>query len=162
MAVTKISTDALPRIDAFLLHRKGALTDGVVTRWQWPMLPPLPTITVTARAEGCRVFFSVDGRPEVACSVVYKPGNAGSSYPFLQCACERPTPYPTARYLYIRDGQVACRDCHKLEYPCRIMPRNFNSAQRRLNQARARVATIETEVLRLRREQELKSLRTAP
>lgn len=151
----KVSIDGCPRIDAFLLHRRGALVDGVTTKWEWPL--PIGTTTITARADGHRLFLAVNGGAEVAHTIVPKVGTTGNSYAFFECsACEGSGRFPTTRFLYVRNGRVACRDCSKLVWSCR-MPSKCNAVRRRLNRARANLVTIEMELLRLRREGGLKS-----
>ena len=149
----RVSIDGCPRLDTFLLHRRGALVDGAVTRWQWPL--PIGTTTVVARADGERLLMSVNGAPEVAHSIIRKPGTLGASYPFIEC-CER-----SQRYLYVLGARVGCRFCHQLAYPSQ-MPRQWNAAQRRLNRARARLAEIEAEISSLRRKRGLKRVEVVP
>jgi hypothetical protein len=135
------STDAAPRLDAFLLHRQGALIDGAITRWRWPL--PIGATTVLARTEGHRLFLAVNDGPETAFGIVPKRGTTGSSYAFLRCTCERSTPYPSTRFLYILKDRVACRLCHELDYPSRIPP--WNTSRRQFHRARAQLIALELE-----------------
>jgi hypothetical protein len=136
----QLATNAVPRLDVFMLHRSGALTNGAISRWQWPL--PTLTITVTARAKGHRLFLSLNDGPEVAYGVVLRPGTTGNTYPFLECTCER-----SARYLYIHENRIACRQCHELVYVSRMPPRHNNTTARRFARAKAHVARLEEALL---------------
>jgi hypothetical protein len=132
----RLATNAVPRLDVFMLHRSGALTPGAVTRWQWPL--PTMIITVTARVEGHRLFLQINDGPEVAYGVILRPGTTGNTYPFLECTCER-----SARYLYIHENRIACRRCQDLVYLSRVPPRHNNTTARRFARARAHLAMLE-------------------
>jgi hypothetical protein len=134
--MTKLATNTVPRVDVFMLHRSGALTPGAVTKWQW-LLPTLPLI-ITARAEGHRLFLSLNDGPEVAYGIILRPGTTGNTYPFLECTCER-----SARYLYIHESRIACRRCHDIVYISRMPPRHNNTTARRCARARAHLAMLE-------------------
>jgi hypothetical protein len=138
--MSQLATSAVPRLDVFMLHRSGALTTGAVTRWQWPL--PTSTITVTARAEGHRLFLSLNGGPEIAYAVIYRPGTTGSSYPFLECTCER-----SARYLYIHENRIACRICHDLTWPS-WQPGQWNTSLRQVDRLRAKLAAAEMQAIK--------------
>jgi hypothetical protein len=135
----QLATNAIPRLDVFMLHRSGALTTGIVTRWQWPL--PTLTITVTARTEEHRLFLKLNDGPEIAYFIIRRPGTTGNTYPFLGCTCER-----SARFLYIHENRIACRHCHKLGYASQL-PRQWNTVQRRIKQLRAKLAAAEAEAL---------------
>jgi hypothetical protein len=136
----RLATNAVPRLDVFMLHRSGALTTGAVTRWVWP-----PMLTITARCEEHRLFLSLNGSAEVPYVIIRRPGTTGGSYPFLECTCER-----SARFLYIRNSQIACYRCHGLDYTSR-MPRQWNTTMRRLHRTRAKLAALELEALEMAR-----------
>jgi hypothetical protein len=136
----KFMTNAVPRLDVFLLYRAGALVSGVVSKWQWPL--PTMTITVTARADGHRLFLRVDDGDEIAYGIVIRPGTTGGSYPFLACTCER-----SARYLYIHEGHIACRTCHDLVWPADRWNWGTHAARRRVDRARAKLAVLEQKLL---------------
>jgi hypothetical protein len=135
----RLATNAVPRLDVFMLHRSGALTSGAVTKWQWPL--PTMTITITARCEGHRLFLSINNGEEIAYSIIRRPGTTGSSYPFLGCTCER-----SARYLYIHNNHFACRHCHNLGYPSRT-PQRRNTTLRRISRLHAQLAMLEAKAL---------------
>jgi hypothetical protein len=138
---TRLPTTAVPRIDVFMLHRGGFLTLGAVSRWQWPL--PTLMLTVTARCEGSRVFFAIDDGPEVAYGIIRRLGTTGSSYPFLECSCER-----SVRYLYVHEGRIACQKCHKLEHPTDLPGQWTRAGFRRVERLRAKLATMELQILR--------------
>ena len=61
----RLTTDALPALDIFRLHRAGALVAGTTTRLQWPHPHPLAPLTVVVRAEAARVMLSIGGANEL-------------------------------------------------------------------------------------------------
>jgi hypothetical protein len=137
----RLATNAVPRLDVFMLHRSGALTTGAVTRWQWPL--PTLTLTITARTEGHRLFLAINNGPEVAYGIIHRPGTTGNTYPFLECTCER-----SARFLYIHEGRVACRRCHDLAWPTEQSGQWSHAARRRVERLRAKLALLEQEMIR--------------
>jgi len=137
--MSRLATNAVPRLDVFMLHRSGALTSGAVTRWQWPL--PTMIITVTARAEGHRLFLQLNDGPEIAYGIIYRPGTTGSSYPFLGCTCER-----SARFLYIHENRIACRRCHDLGYASRT-PQRRNTTLRQISRLRIQLIQLEAKAL---------------
>jgi hypothetical protein len=153
----RLATNAVPRLDVFMLHRSGALTSGAVTRWQWPL--PTLTLTITARAEGQRLHLAINDGPEVTYGIILRLGTTGSSYPFLGCTCER-----SVRYLYIHENRIACQKCHKLEHPAWQPGRWSLAAIRRVDRVRAKLAAMELDLLRAteRRAQRLKSFARGP
>ena len=145
-------TDACPRLDAYMLHRRGALVDQAVMRWQWPM--PLKTITVTSRVDGHRLFLCINDGPEVAYGIIRRPGTTGSSYPVIECACQK-----SVRYLYVFGDRIACRICCDLAWPSETPP--WSTASRQLNRERAKLITMELAALR-RRQEKLKTVQVRP
>jgi hypothetical protein len=137
----RLATNAVPRLDVFMLHRTGALTPGAVTRWQWPL--PTMIITVTARVEGHRLFLQINDGPEVAYGVILRPGTTGNTYPFLECICER-----SARYLYIHENRIACRICHSLTWPS-WQPGQWNTSLRQVDRLRAKLAVAEIQAAKV-------------
>jgi hypothetical protein len=148
----RLATNAVPRLDVFMLHLSGALTSGTVSRWQWPL--PTLTLTVTARAEGQRLFLSLNDGPEVAYGIILRLGTTGNTYPFLGCTCER-----SARYLYIRENRIACRICHSLTWPS-WQPGQWSTPLRQVDRLRAKLAIAEIQAAkdRQRSAKRLKSL----
>jgi hypothetical protein len=138
----KLMTNTVPRLDVFLLYRQGALINGVVSKWQWPL--PTMTITVTARADGHRLFLRIDDGDEIAYGIITRPGTTGGSYPFLACTCER-----SARYLYIHENRIACRICHDLVWPADRWTYGTRAAIRRVDRARAKLAVLEHKLFTL-------------
>jgi hypothetical protein len=151
----RLATNAVPRLDIFMLHRSGALTLGAVTRWQWPL--PTLTLTITARAEEHRLFLSLNGGPEVAYGIVLRLGTTGNTFPVFECPCER-----TSRFLYIQDNRIACHHCHNLTWPSR-QPGQWNTTARQISRLRGQLAALETRALAesTRRRQSVKTIREA-
>jgi hypothetical protein len=135
----RLATNAVPRLDVFMLHRSGALTSGAITRWQWPL--PTMTLTITARAEGHRLFLKLNDEPEVAYGIIRRPGTTGNTFPVFECSCER-----TSRFLYIQEGRIACHYCQNLTWPSR-QPGQWNTTARQISRLRGRLAALETRAL---------------
>jgi hypothetical protein len=136
----RLATNAVPRLDVFMLHRGGFLTSGAVSRWQWP-LPAFPLVVI-ARAQGHRLFLSLNEGEEIACSIIRRPGTTGNTWPHFACTeCERPV-----RYLYPHNGRIACRSCHDLEWPSR-QPGQWDTTSRQIIRLRGQLAMLENRKL---------------
>jgi hypothetical protein len=152
--VEQYSTDLFPRLDVFQLHRKGALSNGAISKWKWPS--PIAPLTIVARAENRQLFLRINNGEEVAFGIVAELATLGGSYPFLRCGCER-----SARYLYILRGRIACFSCHGLTHPSR-MQRWLSTTERRVNKARARLVAAEIEAYNTNRAKRLKLFPRVP
>jgi hypothetical protein len=106
----RLIADSFPRIDAYLLNRRGALVNGAITRWQWQLGGT--ALTVQARCEAGRLFLAIDGGAEELVAIDRLPLSFGGDRPYFVCAaCDR-----RVRFLYLRDGRPACMECHRLVF----------------------------------------------
>jgi hypothetical protein len=106
------------------LLNAGALTPGVVSRWQWPGL------TATVRAEAGRIVVAIGGEAQVI-QLARLPGTRGGDYALFVCDCGR-----RYRHFYLK-GRWACRRCHDLDYASRH--EFWSPALRRAAKLRARL-----------------------
>jgi hypothetical protein len=141
----RLTADAFPRLDVYDLHRAGGLVSGALTRWQWQY--PSGPVTVSARAEIGRVFLALDGGTEVPVIIAHDLLYFGDALPrgdrprFICAGCDR-----RVRYLYIRDGRLACQRCHHLAFASRHKNR-WSPALRRIAKLRADLARYEAKAL---------------
>jgi hypothetical protein len=90
------------------LEAAGALTPGIVSRWQWLRL------TAVVRAEAGRIVVVVTGGEMQAVPLVRLPGNTGGDYALFLCGCGK-----RRRHLYLKAGRWTCRRCGHLDYAIR-------------------------------------------
>jgi hypothetical protein len=99
--------DGRPVLNVHTLEAAGALTPGVVSRWQWPDL------AAVVKAEARHVVVACVGEAQVIRSARVA-GTRGGDYAFWVCGCGR-----RYRHLYLKAGHWACRRCHHLDYASR-------------------------------------------
>jgi hypothetical protein len=93
--------EANPRIDAFELHRCGALVDGAATELRW------------GDHGGCQLAARTPNLwiGEISVLVVWDEPMESCGRPWFEC----PLCKQRARHLYLRKP-IACRRCHGLRY----------------------------------------------
>ena len=108
------TVDRVPRLDIHAVARNRGLVPGVITRWRCQDGARKVT-TVAARVEFFKLLISVDGGAEVPIELATLPNHLGGSRNLMVCGgCG-----VRRWHLYIRNGTVACRQCHGLRYSCR-------------------------------------------
>jgi hypothetical protein len=137
----RVAVSAIPRLDVFLmLYRNGALVDGAISRWVWP-LPAFP-LTLTARCQNHRLFLRINDGPEISATITAVPATLGNTCPYLACPeCKR-----QVRYLYVHNNRIACRRCQDLAFPSR-QPGQWRTTSRQIARLRAQLVSLEARAL---------------
>jgi hypothetical protein len=91
-----------------LAARGHLLLPGAVTRWQYPGF--VATIAVEHHS---RVLISIDGGEPIGVGI-WRQGRFGQMLLACPGGCMR-----WRRALYVKDGALACRRCHRLDYRSR-------------------------------------------
>jgi hypothetical protein len=136
----RLATNAVPRLDVWMLSREGHLVNGAISKWVWPL--PALTLTVTARAMGHRLLCAINNGAETPVMIVGIAATLGNTCPYFACnECERPV-----RYLYIHNDRLGCRQCQDLAFPSR-QPGQWNTTARQISRLRAQLAMLEARAL---------------
>jgi hypothetical protein len=130
--ILRQTVDDCPRLNVHTLHQAGALVAGAVSRWQWPH--PVAPLDVRARCDGGRLLLSLNGGVEMLVSIAREPGTLGNDYPIFEC----PGCGVRRWNLYVKDEQLACRICLRLDYASRHTNR-WSPALRRVAKLRGRL-----------------------